>query len=68
MSLEISVNGQQHQVGRETNISMLADQLKLPASGCALAVNGQVIPRSQWTDHRIKDADCIDIFGAVAGG
>lgn len=34
----------------------------------AVAVNQQVVPRSQWSDCLLKDNDRIDIFESIAGG
>lgn len=36
--------------------------------GIAVAVNGQVVPRSSWSERRIDDGDDIEIVGAVQGG
>jgi sulfur carrier protein len=36
--------------------------------GIAVAVNGQVVPRSTWSERRIDDGDDIEIVGAVQGG
>ncbi|WP_158541161.1 sulfur carrier protein ThiS [Marinomonas piezotolerans] len=34
----------------------------------AVAVNQQIVPRSQWSKHVLKDNDRIDIFESIAGG
>ncbi|SBS27289.1 Sulfur carrier protein ThiS [Marinomonas aquimarina] len=34
----------------------------------AVAVNQQVVPRSQWSECLLKDNDRIDIFESIAGG
>ena len=36
--------------------------------GIAIAVNGRVIPRTEWTGHAVLPGDDIEIVGAVAGG
>lgn len=37
-------------------------------TGIAVAVNGRVVPRSDWSHCRIEDGDAIEIVGAVQGG
>ncbi|MCO4786542.1 sulfur carrier protein ThiS [Marinomonas atlantica] len=34
----------------------------------AVAVNQQIVPRSQWSECLLKDNDRIDIFESIAGG
>lgn len=36
--------------------------------GIAVAVNGEVVPRSSWENTRLDDADRVEILTAVAGG
>jgi sulfur carrier protein len=36
--------------------------------GIAVAVNGNVVPRSSWGDTNLGDADRVEILTAVAGG
>jgi sulfur carrier protein len=35
---------------------------------CAVAINNQIIPRSQWSSVVMKDQDVISVFNAIAGG
>ena len=37
-------------------------------AGIAVAVNGHVVPRSDWSRCRIDDGDAIEVVGAVQGG
>lgn len=36
--------------------------------GVAVAINGQVVPRSKWRDTRVSASDQVEIVGAVQGG
>lgn len=36
--------------------------------GCAVAVNGEVVPRAGIADHALRDGDAIEVVTAVAGG
>lgn len=39
-----------------------------PAKGMAVACNGEVIPRHQWSQRPLAEGDRLDLFSAVAGG
>ncbi|MEQ4524121.1 sulfur carrier protein ThiS [Nocardioides kribbensis] len=36
--------------------------------GCAVAVNGVVVPRAQLADRRLADGDVVEVVTAVQGG
>lgn len=48
-----------------TNQGTAADGSKL---GVALALNGQVVPRSAWASTAVSAGDTMDIITAVQGG
>jgi sulfur carrier protein len=37
-------------------------------AGIAVAVNGEVVPRSAWADHALRDGDRVEILTAAQGG
>jgi sulfur carrier protein len=36
--------------------------------GLAVAINGEVVPRSEWPSRGLDDGDRVEILGAVQGG
>jgi len=38
------------------------------ARGIAVAVNGEVVPRSTWQDRRVADGDRVEALTAMQGG
>lgn len=38
------------------------------SDGCAVAVNGEVVPRAECDTRRLADGDVVDVVTAVAGG
>ena len=50
------------------NIAELADELKLPEAGVAMATNSQMVPRSDWADTAIEEGANIVIIKAACGG
>jgi thiazole synthase len=40
----------------------------IPAQSIVVAVNEDVVPRSEWDAHRLEDGDSVEIVQAVSGG
>lgn len=36
--------------------------------GLAVAVNGEVVPRSSWKDTQLAEGDKIELLNAIGGG
>jgi sulfur carrier protein len=63
----ISVNGEQRTFVVES-IEALLTRLEIQPRGIAVAVNGEVVRRSQWSTTPVEDQSAIEIVTAVAGG
>ena len=66
----IHVNGQAREIASSARLS---DVIDLPTAastrrGIAVAVNGQVIPRSQHASTELTDGARVEIVTAVQGG
>ncbi len=67
--MQITVNGQPMNVPGELCLNELFEQLTLQSHhSIALAVNSQVISRSEWTAHQLQEGDRIILIEAAAGG
>ena len=51
-----------------TNLSLLADELALPAQGVAIAVSNQMVPRTAWDATPLHEGDNVIIIKAACGG
>jgi sulfur carrier protein len=51
-----------------TTVAALVERLGAGTRGVAVAVNGEVVPRSRWADHLLRDGDRIEILRAAQGG
>jgi sulfur carrier protein len=49
-------------------LDVLLRELSLPAKGIAVAVNGEVVRRADWSSHRLADGDVVDVMTAAQGG
>jgi sulfur carrier protein len=64
---QVELNGRPHDVGPDATVADLVRSLADDASGCAVAVNGAVVPRSDW-QRPVSAGDRIEVLTAVQGG
>ncbi len=63
----IRVNGEDQTFVAET-VDQLLRRLSIEPRGVAVAINGEVVRRSEWSATHIADDSAIEIVTAVAGG
>ena len=67
--MHILVNDRPREVAEDSELaSLAATELGNVVQGVALAVNGAVVPRSCWPEHRLRPGDKVLIVKAVQGG
>jgi sulfur carrier protein len=68
--MTVIVNGQPAQVDPGQTVAGLLAALGHPPGGpgIAVAVNGEVVPRSTWSTTTLDDNDRIEVLGASQGG
>lgn len=66
--IQLKVNNSIHQMSQETNLANLLAELDIDALGCAIAVDDQIVPRTEWPTFTVKENMSINIFQAIAGG
>jgi len=65
----IRVNGKHETLACATVAELLAGRGVEPQGrGVAVALNGQVVPRVQWSDTRLAPGDAVEIVRAMKGG
>jgi sulfur carrier protein len=63
----IRVNGEPQEFVAES-LDELMSRLDIQPRGVAVAINGDVVRKSDWAVTRIEDGNAIEIVTAVAGG
>jgi sulfur carrier protein len=63
----IHVNGADSEHHGET-VGALLERLGVVPRGVAVALDGEVVPRSRWDETMVPDGASIEIVTAVAGG
>jgi thiamine biosynthesis protein ThiS len=61
------VNGVEYAESFDSLAAMMND-MAIEPKGVAVAINGEIIRRGQWTTTSIRDGDVVEIVNAVAGG
>lgn len=63
----IRVNGVERPWAAVT-VADLVEQLGVGARGVAVALDGEIVPRSRWGETAVPDASAVEIVTAAAGG
>ena len=66
--MRLIVNGTEKSIEGSANLNQLLQELEINGSHIAVALNLQVIPRSNYEKTLIKDGDKVEIVHAVGGG
>ncbi|MBA2378023.1 MAG: sulfur carrier protein ThiS [Blastocatellia bacterium] len=62
------MNGEKKQIDSEVTLDRLLDLFSLPRQRVAVEVNKEVVPRRNWENVRVGDADQIEVIHFVGGG
>lgn len=66
--MELVVNGARRQCPDGVTVASLVAERTDGGARVAVAVNGAVVPRSQWDETDLRDGDAVELLTAVAGG
>jgi sulfur carrier protein len=65
---KVSINGEQREVATGTTIASLISEFVGGSRGVAVAVNAEIVPRSQWAVTCVGDGDRVELLRAAQGG
>lgn len=66
--MQILLNGEPTSLPSPLSIAELVERLRLAGGRLAVELNGEVVPRSLWSETRLRDRDRAEIVKAVGGG
>ena len=67
--MQITINNQSYQFNEIFSLQSAIAELQIEdTTGIAVALNEQIIPKSEWDKTNLYHEDKIIIIGAVAGG
>ena len=66
--MNIIFNGRPRQIGRQTTLAELLQQLELPPQRVAVEVNLELVPRRLHADTILREGDSLEVVTLVGGG
>lgn len=66
--MQIIVNNKAMEMAEGSTLSTLAEALRLPEKGVAVAVNNQMIPREEWSATSLQEGVQVVVIKAACGG
>ena len=68
--MKVILNGEPHELREGTTVEGAVEITGAPAegSGVAAAVDGEVVPRGEWSTTRLSDGQRVEVLQAVQGG
>jgi sulfur carrier protein len=66
--MKITLNGEDREVADALTLEALLEAGGLGEKRVAVEINRQIVPRSTFSDHRLKPGDRIEIVHAIGGG
>ncbi|HAN81115.1 MAG: thiamine biosynthesis protein ThiS [Gammaproteobacteria bacterium] len=65
--MQVSVNGQIEEIQAQSLESFLGSKLLL-GHRIAVELNGEIVPKSQFSSVMLMDGDVLEIVNAIGGG
>ncbi|MBM2619195.1 sulfur carrier protein ThiS [Actinoplanes sp. LDG1-06] len=65
--MRLTVNGKPFE-GDTPSVLALVESITEARRGVAVAVNGEVVPRSTWNVTKLGDGDSVEVLTAAQGG
>lgn len=66
--MQLNVNDEKITTNADNVDALLRERLGEVPAGTAVAVNGEVVPKSEWESKQLEDGAAVDILTAVQGG
>lgn len=66
--ISVHINGEERLLEPHLTLQDLIQTLQIPSQAVAVAVNSEIVPRSELLTFPLRDKDRIEIIHAVGGG
>jgi sulfur carrier protein len=66
--MTVVVNGERRRLENEATVADVVRSLVQAERGVAVALDGEVVPRSAWATTRLRDGHHVEVLRAVQGG
>jgi sulfur carrier protein len=66
--VQVTVNGEATDLAADSTVADLVAVRSGAHDRVAVALNGDVVPRSSWPGTRLSDGDTLEVLAPTAGG
>lgn len=66
--MKVQLNGANHVLSDDASVADVVSALTTPERGVAVALNGEVVPRTKWRSTRLSEGDRVEVLTAMQGG
>ncbi len=68
--MTIELNGERVELDSATTVALAVKRVGAAPerAGIAVAVDGEVVPRSEWERTELRDGQRVEVVGAIQGG
>jgi sulfur carrier protein len=66
--VNVQLNGANHVLSDNANVADAVSALTAAERGVAVALNGEVVPRTEWQSTRLREGDRLEVLTAKQGG
>jgi sulfur carrier protein len=68
--MKVLLNGETAELAEGATVQAVVDTLDLPAAGrgVAVAVDAEVVPRTEWETHELQEGARVEVLRAIQGG
>ena len=68
--MKVLLNGEAADLADGATVRAAVDALDLPAAGrgVAVAVDAEVVPRTEWESHELQEGARVEVLRAIQGG
>ena len=68
--MRVLLNGETAELAEGATVQAAVESLELPASGrgVAVAVDAEVVPRTEWGQHELQEGARVEVLRAIQGG
>ena len=66
--MKIQLNGESRDIPDNSSAQDLVDLLELTGKRLAMEVNREIVPRTGYAEHPLREGDQIEIVHAIGGG
>ena len=66
--MKIKLNDKLYEIAEGTTLDRFIESLDIQIQGVAIAIDYEVVPKSEWPDMALEDGMAVMMIHAVSGG